>query len=211
STFAANAAARGGGIAHAADADLSLTNSTLSGNSASADGGGLLLDHAAAELTADFVTQTAQSAPLGASLAVAQGAVHLHGSLIGDEAGGLSCAGSGEWTASGANLDTDGSCAALAGGAITTVASLELGAFGFHGGPTPVHLLRHTSPAIDAAPDCRTGRGGLLLLDQRGFPRPVDDGGPPDAQCDLGAVEGLPLFADDFESGDTGGWSETLP
>lgn len=190
---------------------MTILNSTLSGNLATANAGGLLVDALGAEVAIDFTTITGNTAPLGAGLSVAAGAASLHGSLAGDNVDGTDCAASGILDASGANLDTDGSCAALAGGSVTTVASLGLSGLGSHGGPTKTHLPLAGSPALDAAPDCLTSRGSLLVVDQRGLPRPTDDGGGPGAECDLGSVEGGPLFLDGFESGDTAAWFSTFP
>jgi len=211
STLSGNAAVRGGGLLIGADAPLTLLNSTLSGNLATAEGGGLLVDAPGAEASIDFTTITRNVAPLGAGFSIANGAANLHGSLAGDNVDGTDCAASGILDASGANLDTDGSCAALAGGSVTTVASLGLSGLGSHGGPTKTHLPLAGSPALDGAPDCLTSRGSLLVVDQRGLPRPTDDGGGPAAECDLGSVEGGPLFLDGFESGDTAAWSATSP
>ncbi len=214
STLADNVAAEGGGLALVADAPLTLVNSTLSGNTASASGGGLLVDAAGAGAVADFATISDNEAPVGSGLLVASGSVHLHGTLIGDQLGfGADClaSGSGELEASGANLDTDGSCASLAGSAIETVASLGLSGLGYFGGLTPTHLPLAGSPALDALVTCETSPGTPILTDQRGLARPVDDASAPGSGCDLGAVEGSPLFVDSFESGDTEAWTATIP
>ncbi len=76
------------------------------------------------------------------------------------------------------------------------------------GGSTPTMALDAGSPAIDAG-----GSAGCPATDQRGMGRPIDgdeDGTP---TCDIGAFElqALPLFTDDFESGNTSAWSNTVP
>ncbi len=76
------------------------------------------------------------------------------------------------------------------------------------GGSTPTMALKAGSPAIDAG-----GSVGSPATDQRGLGRPIDgdeDGTP---TCDIGAFElqALPFFTDDFESGDTSAWSNTVP
>jgi hypothetical protein len=76
-----------------------------------------------------------------------------------------------------------------------------LGPLGDYGGFTPTHLLRAGSPAIDhiPTPDC------LSSVDQRGHPRPVENG------CDLGAFEFEPeIFLTGFEPGDDT-WSASAP
>jgi hypothetical protein len=76
------------------------------------------------------------------------------------------------------------------------------------GGPTPTMALWAGSPAIDAG-----GSAGCPATDQRGVGRPIDgdeDGTP---TCDIGAFEfqSVPIFTDDFESGDTSAWSVVVP
>lgn len=76
------------------------------------------------------------------------------------------------------------------------------------------------SPAIDAG-SCFAGS---VTVDQRGLARPFDEPGASNADdaCDVGAVEwtdsndndiddGIEIFLDGFESGDTSGWSATNP
>jgi hypothetical protein len=214
STLSGNRALWGGAAAVAAQAPFSVINSTFSGNLATGSAGGLLVAAPGAAAGLDFTTVTGNAAPFGAGLLVAGGSARLHGSLVGDNSGlGADCAapGSGALEASGANLDTDGSCAWLAGGAVETVADLGLSPLGSYGGATRTHLPLAGSAALDALADCRTSRGAPLLVDQRGLPRPVDDPGAPGSGCDLGAVEGSPIFVDGFESGDAAAWTATLP
>jgi len=214
STLSGNEAADGGAAAIVAESPFSIINSTLSGNNASGSAGGLLVDAPGTGVELDFTTVTGNAAPVGAGLLVAGGTVQLHGSLVGDNAGiGADCSalGLGELDASGANLDTDGSCASLVGGAIGTVASLGLSRLGSYEGATRTHLPLAGSTALDGLDDCRTSRGAPLLVDQRGRVRSIDDPGAPGSGCDLGAVEGSPIFVDSFESGDTEAWTATLP
>jgi hypothetical protein len=72
---------------------------------------------------------------------------------------------------SGANLDTDGTCAGF-----PLTAEPRLGGLADNGGPTPTHLPDAGSPVIDAGTACGSE-------DQRGTARPR--GGA----CDIGAVE----------------------
>ena len=76
------------------------------------------------------------------------------------------------------------------------------------GGATPTMALQVGSPAIDAG-----GSVGCLATDQRGVVRPIDGDDDGTATCDIGAFEFQPMviFADGFESGDTSGWSVTVP
>jgi hypothetical protein len=216
STIAGNVAGDGGGIAHLAPfavVPLDLVQSTVSGNFAFDAGGGLLLDAAGAEATLDFVTLADNAAALGAGVAVERGELRSHESLLGGNAPGGDCdfGATGSVSASGFNLDTDGSCAAAAGGAFGTVSQLGLSGLADHGGATDTHVPLAGSPALEMASACANGPGFPIFADQRGEPRPVDDGGPPGPQCDLGAVEGAPIFLDGFESGNTGAWSAAAP
>jgi hypothetical protein len=208
STFAGNAAANGGGLSIASGGFASILQSTFSDNEATAGGGGLELDAAAAGLAIDRVTIAGNSAAEGSGFRLAAGRAHLHGTVIGDGLDGADCsAAAGVLGASGSNLDTDGSCAALAGTAVSTVVSLGLAPLTDQGGPTPTRLPLSGSPTLDAETDCTTRGGARLSTDQRGFPRPTDDDGDGEAACDLGAVERGPIFVDGFESGSIGRWS----
>jgi hypothetical protein len=212
STFSGNTATEGGGLALVGTVSATLVNSTLTDNLAGTSGGGIEVGPATADLALDFATVTGNAAPAGAALHAAKGRVAIHGSLVGESPAGADCAvADGVLSASGANLDTDGSCAALAGGAVSTVASLELRPLGANGGPTrsrPPHL---GSPALDAAPECATGSGAAIARDQRGYPRPRDDDFDDLPECDLGAIELGYLFVDGFETGSTANWSATVP
>jgi len=207
-TISDNAAASGGGLSLSSAAPAWVLNSTFSGNEATAGGGGIDLAGTPVSLTLDFSTVAGNASPLGAGVFAGSGVLSLHGSLVGDSAGGADCAsGAGSVGASGANLDTDGSCAALAGGYVSTVSSLGLGPLGDNGGWVRTHLPLAGSPTLDAAPACAAASGAPLILDARGYPRPTDDDGDLVPECELGAVEHGPLFLDGFESGDARRWS----
>jgi hypothetical protein len=207
-TVSENVAASGGGLAISGSGQALVSNSTFSGNEAVSSGGGIELTDASASLVLDFSTVTGNTAPAGAGANVAAGSLFLHGSLLGENATGADCAaGAGSVAASGLSLDTDGSCAALAGGGFLTVPSLGLGPLADNGGPLRTHLPLAGSPALDAAPACATRSGAPLALDGRGYPRPSDDDGDLDPECELGAVERGPIFLDGFESADVRRWS----
>lgn len=207
-TISGNAAAGGGGLWLSGAVPALVRNSTLSGNEATVGGGGIELAGTAPSLTLDFSTIAGNGSPSGAGVFVESGVLSLHGTLVGESLGGEDCAsGAASVGASGANLDTDGSCAALAGGGVMTVASLGLGSLEDNGGWSRTHLPFSGSPALDAAPACTTSSGAVLYLDQRSYSRPTDDDGDFDPECDLGAVERGPIFLDGFESSDTRRWT----
>jgi hypothetical protein len=67
-------------------------------------------------------------------------------------------------------------------------------ALALHGGPTQTHALVPGSQAIDAGgPDCLDATGSPLAIDQRGRPRLVDGDEDGTAACDIGAFEFFPL------------------
>jgi hypothetical protein len=211
STLAGNLAASGGGLALDGTARAWVRNTTLSGNAATA-GGGMALAGEAPAVVLEFSTVTENAAASGAGIALDAGSLALHGSLVGDNAAGADCAATvGVASASGLSLDTDGSCAALVGSGVTTVASFALGPLGENGGWTETHLPLATSPALDAAPACAMRSAAPLFDDQRTMPRPSDDDGDGNADCELGAVERGPVFVDGFESGDASRWSLATP
>lgn len=192
SLFSANtatAASAAGAIKQAGGGTMSLTNCTLSGNTASGatsaggiSGSSLNLIHC----TVSGNTGTGQ----GGGLSVA-GTLRLERSLV---AGNLDasvsrdvCKLSGTVTAVGSNLigsNGSGQTGSVATefpagtlvGTPGTPLNAQLGALADYGGPTQSLGLRTASPARESA------TGSLLRIDQRGFPRPV-------GVADLGAYE----------------------
>src|SRR5229473_359906 len=184
-----------------------ISNSTLSGNSATYYGGGIFNLKGTANtgtftisnstlsgnsagvygggiyntgtVTLSNSTLSGNSAPGGGSLANFN-AASVKNSIVGNSSGG-DCYGT--ITALGANLDTDGSC-----GGFTTVtpARLNLGPLALNApGSTKTLALLPGSVAINAAPDCTDVSGSPVTTDQRGVVRP-DNG---ESACDIGAFE----------------------
>jgi hypothetical protein len=182
STLSGNSAGvYGGGIYNVGT--VTLSNSTLSGNSAASGlGGGILNVGIASTVTISNSTLSGNSAPGGGSLANfnAASVTSVKNSIVGNSSGG-DCYGT--ITASGANLDTDGSC----GGFTTVTASqLRLGPLALNApGTTKTQALLPPSAAINAAPDCTDVSSHPVTTDQRGVTRP--DGG--ESACDIGAFE----------------------
>lgn len=125
----------------------------------------------------------------------------LFGLSAGDDCSGSSGAA---FTLLGGNMDSDGSC----GVEQTEVDPGLASTLAFNGGFTPTVALLPGAAAIDAGTN-----SGCTGFDQRGAARPFDGDGNLVSTCDVGAYERAPLviFADSFESGDTGGWSATVP
>jgi hypothetical protein len=178
-----------GPVGAASGAPATITNSTISGNSASGgranEGGGILTDGA---LRLNNVT-VANNSVAGASAAgagifqgggVFQGpapTAEVRNSIVAGNAGGA-CATAdptilAAWVEDH-NIDDDGSCGFGAVGDKPGVNPL-LGPLAANGGPTSTQALSFASPAINAGTKC------AALTDQRGRPR--------EGACDIGAFE----------------------
>jgi hypothetical protein len=120
------------------------------------------------------------------------------------------CAGEGQVTSLGGNLESPGATCELGADDFENVPDPGLSALGFFGGPAPVYRPLAGSPAVDVA----IATPGCPALDQRGLPRPQDGDGDGNAICDIGAVEiagAGELFVETFECGFTTPWSDMVP
>src|SRR5229473_1567528 len=179
STLSGNSAEfDGGGILNGSGARVTISNSTLSGNSAGVYGGGIYNN---GTVTISNSTLSGNSAPGGGSLANFN-AASVKNSIVGNSSGG-NCYGT--ITASGANLDTDGSCRSISFTTVTP-AQLNLGPLALNPpGTTATQALLPGSAAINAATNCTDVSGNSVTTDQRGVARP-DNG---ESACDIGAFE----------------------
>jgi predicted outer membrane repeat protein len=177
STVSGNLAKDDGGGIYTEGA-ATLTQSTVSGNYAYNDGGGLHLRSGTATITHSTVARNMANPNRGGGLYIESGIATLTASLIAYHDGigtGSNCAiGGGTLVDGGDNLADDMTCDLILG----TLTGLDV-SLGFNGGPTKTHALSVSSNAIDAATNCPD----MLVFDQRGVPRPIDD------NCDIGAVE----------------------
>jgi hypothetical protein len=196
----------GGGVDNDGTGRVTLTGSTLSGNSA-AYGGGLRNQHKAAlfnstlfgnggSLGGDFLNEASGIADLrNVTISVGEGGagpgglfnsgiLGLANSIVAHtDAGGSDCYNEGTLTPEGGNLIEDGSCGIT--GALSGDPKLASPA----GEPASLMPLAG-SPAIDAGDvDGCTGE------DQRGVLRPRDGDKDGTAVCDLGAHEVRPKAA----------------
>jgi hypothetical protein len=166
----------GGGIANYGG--LTLTNSTLSGNSAGDLGGGMS-NKGTASLT--YVTVAGNSAPSGGGIAVlaaSNSTVKSIDTIYQNTPGGnLLVAQYGTFLSQGYNLFSDTPGVALQPGDLVNTDPL-LGPLAGNGGPTLTETLRPGSPAIDAG----IAVAGIAT-DQRGNPRPTS------GATDIGAVQ----------------------
>ncbi len=194
----------GGGIF--SQGTLTLVNSTVTSNSAGVDGGGISTSKTTHLYNATITNNTADSNGDGSGNG---GGVYVSGlvsatltvrnSLVAgnfDSSTGtrhLDC--SGVITSEGYNLVEDTTGCTIVGspfGNITAV-SPDLGPLQNNGGDTLTHALLAGSPAIDAGNPlgCADENGIDLIIDQRGYARPIDGDGDGSARCDMGAFERL--------------------
>jgi len=175
--FIANQAQNGDGGAIAfSTGTLSIINSTLSGNSASGNGGGV---YSTGTLTVTNNTLSGNSATGGGGINTG-GTLNLANTIIANSPSGGDC--NGTVTADANNLieDTGSNACDLTDGTNSNIIGVDplLGTLTDNGGDTQTHALLPNSPAIDAgeATACPAD-------DQRGVTRPQG------AACDIGAFE----------------------
>jgi hypothetical protein len=161
-----------------------MRNSTVSGNRAMDDGGGIW-EFGTGPVTLTHVTVTDNRADGGDGIFTDDGNVDVLRSIVASNTNPEDC-NAVLTGASGANLDRDATCFA---GPAAIHANPRLFGLANNGGPTPTHTLRLNSQALDAA-------GAMSCppppRDQRGVKRPQNGDGQGGARCDLGAFERKP-------------------
>jgi predicted outer membrane repeat protein len=176
-TISGNVASAGnGGGVSVFSGTLTVSNSTLSGNSASKLGGGIF-SHGTVSLINSTLTNNAASVGGGGIFSVGTTArVVIRNSIIAKNNGTTpNCGLFGVTVLSGLNMvDVPVECGT---GPSIIVADPMLGPLASNGGPTKTHALPPGSPAIDAAVDC------TVADDQRHVARPLG------SACDIGAFE----------------------
>ena len=155
---------RGGGII--VEGSGTLTNATVSGNTAAAGGG----VYTSGPLTLQNATVAANT---GGGLHDLQGESVMRSTLVAGNQG-AACSGQPGGGAEEYNLADDATCGLDGPG--DRVAGAQIASLADNGGPTRTHALYTGSPAIDAVPT------GCLPVDQRQVART--------SPCDIGAFEG---------------------
>lgn len=182
-----NAGAGAGGGIYCDECDMDIVNSTISGNAADLQGGGLF-NVSTVRLRNVTVTGNAAGADGGGVFNEGGANVFLRNSIIAgnEDEGGETPDCAGALSSQDYNLfgSTDG-CTLLASTAHNLLGDALLGLLSDNGGPTFTHELLSGSPALDAGDPagCIDENGDPLTADQRGFERPVG------SACDIGALE----------------------
>lgn len=196
STLSGNSARDGGGMS--AGADTMLANCTVSGNTATANGGGLWITGSATDLTAINCTITANSASTGGGVLMAIGpVVSLGNTIIASNTITFSTPDLNGSPAPvspvslGHNLIGINNSALVNGvngdiiGSSASPVNPMLGPLANNGGVTQTHALLPGSPAIDAGDSALVTSPpftGPVFVDQTGNPRIR-------GTVDIGAVE----------------------
>jgi Zn-dependent metalloprotease len=178
STVSGNTAGHvAGGLWLAGDGAQTLTNVTVSGNTAGSYGGGLLVDGLGVLLQNSTIF--GNSAPDGANLHNRVANSFVRNTIVGAPVGSGNCgsgSGAGPFFSGGNNVISDETCGVNPDD--KTATDPQLGPLADNGGPTRTHLPNSGSPALDFGQST-----GCPATDQRGYARPAGNA------CDVGAVE----------------------
>ena len=178
STISGNTSEGNGGGIGIAEGSLTVINSTISGNTAVADGGGI---SSSVLVILTSTTVTRNTAGSGGGLGLISRAAVLENTIIAGNSATTNPDIQGAVASVGTNLIGNGTGASgfvasdLVGTAFAQINPL-LGELQDNGGTTPTHALLPGSPAIEAGTTD-------LLTDQRGITRPQG------VQPDIGAFE----------------------
>ncbi len=201
----------GGGLFNGSLSTATIKQTEFSGNTATGDSGGI---HSQANLTLENVTISGNSAPIGAGMLSTGGVSDttsiLNSTIVGNlvtsgpAAGGLVAyndvtikntiiAGNDNdeclnfsgtaITSNGNNISGDATCGFSAGGDQPSTDPL-LGPLADNGGFSKTRAPLNGSPAIDTGTNT-----GCLAVDQRYVNRPIDGDANGTATCDVGAYE----------------------
>ncbi len=173
--YANTAENTGGGLDN--NADATLVNVTLSGNQASAAGGGGLFSDVDITLLNSTIYNNSNGVTIDG------GKARFRNTLVANSTTGENCSGLVLITSLGHNLDSDGTCDFNQPTDLSPVQPM-LEPILDNGGNILTHALKPGSPAIDAGDnlDCPG-------TDARGAKRPADGNEDSLAVCDIGAYE----------------------
>lgn len=197
-----NRAVNRGGL-RVSNAKLRRDLVTIGGNSATTEGGGILVSgNVDRQTLIDFSTIADNQASTTGGLHVrppngaSPGAkISINSSIVAFNAGG-DCVSS-RITTRGYNLSSSSSCGFTGTGDIQPV-DPKLGPLANNGGTSRTHALLPGSPGLDGGdPTINSSLASCSPTDQRGLPAPGDGNGNGENRCDIGAFEQqTPLVAD---------------
>lgn len=190
-----NTAVNGGaGMDIYQDSNVTISNSTFSGNSAPGTGG-IIIEPETSNNTFNAshmtIADNISTQNLSAGLANGAGTTTVINSIIaynGNNGTYKDCGGAA--FTSGDNVYTTDTCTTGASDLVDS--SLILGDLQYNGGTTMTHSLSLNSTAVGIDTDL----GSCPAIDQRGFPRPIGNG------CDSGAFELGLVYSDQALNGD---------
>jgi len=165
----------GGGLA-LGRTTATITNVTISGNSATTGGGGMYVTSSGVNLNNSTLTGNSVTSLAGTGGAINGGVTGSNTILSGNTSASGNCTVA--LNSLGYNLDSDGSCH-LGATADISLVDASLAPVANNGGSTSTAALLPGSRAINAG-DCTAG---TVTTDQRGVARPQG------AACDIGAYE----------------------
>jgi len=177
STLSGNSAGLGGGIYNQPSGTLTVSNSTLSGNSANFVGG--IYNQGTLTVNNSTISSNTAFIEIGGIYGAPNSTTTLKNTIVANNTEGLpngeNC--SGTITDGGYNLDSGTSCGFTTQNNSLSSANPRLGPLADNGGPTDTHALRKRSKAINA------GGASFPPTDQRGVKRPQGK------RSDIGAFE----------------------
>ena len=183
STVSGNRTGGGGGATHTfSSAHLTMAHSTLSGNDAFREGGGIFQAAGSAEVTNSTIAGNTAHASGGGVVGGYGLMLRLSNVVVGVNNAPAAPDCDGVVTLSGPNLISNTSGCGITG-ILPMTGAPKLGALADNTGPTQTHALLAGSPAIDTGDDAVCAGAVVGGKDQRGISRPQG------AHCDLGAFE----------------------
>ena len=187
--------------------NLKMTNTTISNNTATEDGGGIFLFSGDAEITNLTIARNIADSDNNASgdgggygLGIAPGTLDFVNTIVAENelGSGVEDDCVGTINSLGTNLiGVATGCVGLIGSDLSGTAGSPLdpriGVLKNNGGTTPTHALQANSPAADAGQDGVCAVAPVQDVDQRGYDRDNadgnGDGGGDSNPCDIGAFE----------------------
>jgi hypothetical protein len=181
STISGNSADLGAGGIYIGGGTTTIANSTFSGNSVSSgDGGGIRIGGGTTTITNSTISGNSASGGTGGGIYQNAGTLTLHNTIVANNTTGGNC--NGTITNGGNNIDDGITCGwGSISGSMSSTNPL-LGTLANNGGSTQTFALLTGSPAINTGNDSECTNPPVNGLDQRGITRSL-------GQCDIGSYE----------------------